>query len=1073
MVEIDEKTFERRLNLLFNHFDNNKDTLYNNATLIQVFMGKVNDQDEKSEYYLHSIFLLWLLGYEFTDTIIIFEPKNRNVYFYTSVKKVKILNKLPNKEGKIKIIDKNDKNLQDFLTMITTTNNNQQHLIGTIDGEKHLGGFIKEYLDILKKYKTIDIKIAIESLLSIKEKEEVNLIKQSSRYTSQLFKKVINDMESIIDEGKEITHLDFSKKVEETVNKSAGEMDLNLSFPFIIQSGGNYKLNLDFNNPNIKSDNSLLKFDNIIIMFGLKFKSYCSFISRTFFIDSSREQELNYEILNNLYDFLIKKKIKVGTTLDNIYLSARDFIKKKKPELVNYFIGRIGFGIGLQPKDKFLELNETNHLEIQENMTFVLELGLENVKPESSSSSNGGSGNSNNKKDRPYTMYIADTVVVAAKNDYLGKKNTTNNNANSGNANNAGFVECQVLTNAKLDFDKVSYAIEDEDGDVEEVMALNEESLEDQFGVRKKRSAAIASGLVKGVTPQNNGDGTSLTEEERKNKQLSILQRRKEEWELAQEGKSDGDGGSASTNRKKFSVDEKFANGDIKSYESESALATLHLPDNKIIVDAKRDTVLFPIGGSHVPFHIATIKNASKTDEGDYVHLRINFNNTKQNFGKVYEPAKKYKDNVFIKELSYRGRDIKHLNQVMRDILELRKKISQKERDLNEKQKDVQQGKLKLISKGQKAAKLSDIYMRPGKKQVGVIEAHDNGLRFLSNKGIKIDILYTNIKHAFFQSAQNDIIVLIHFHLYAPIVIGKKTYSDIQFYTEVVEEYDHLVGRFRRQAVSEREAIEEEERERLLKQKLNKEFAAFVKKVEEKSGIEFEIPYRDLEFTGVPSTGRSNVTLVPTVNCLVSLTEYPFFVLTLDEVELAHLERVKFGLRNFDIVFIMKDLSNYFTITSIPIEKIDTIKDWLCNISVLFFEGAASLKWGPILKTIREEENWEPYGPNGWNSFLVMSGEEADDDEDPEQQEDEYVPSSEDENEEEEDDEMYIDDDDDEFEDEEDEEEEEAPSWEELENEAREEDAQKRQRNEDFSDEEDYKKRPSQQPSQKKKKTKK
>lgn len=47
----------------------------------------------------------------------------------------------------------------------------------------------------------------------------------------------------------------------------------------------------------------------------------------------------------------------------------------------------------------------------------------------------------------------------------------------------------------------------------------------------------------------------------------------------------------------------------------------------------------------------------------------------------------------------------------------------------------------------------------------GTLEAHTNGLRYTTLKGDKVDILYNNIKHAFFQPSKGEMIVLIHFHL--------------------------------------------------------------------------------------------------------------------------------------------------------------------------------------------------------------------------------------------------------------------------------------------------------------------
>lgn len=44
-------------------------------------------------------------------------------------------------------------------------------------------------------------------------------------------------------------------------------------------------------------------------------------------------------------------------------------------------------------------------------------------------------------------------------------------------------------------------------------------------------------------------------------------------------------------------------------------------------------------------------------------------------------------------------------------------------------------------------------------------------------------------------------------------------------------------------------------------------------------------------FDGVPH--RSTVILQPTTNCLVNMTDQPSFIVTLDEVELVHFERVQ------------------------------------------------------------------------------------------------------------------------------------------------------------------------------------
>ena len=54
---------------------------------------------------------------------------------------------------------------------------------------------------------------------------------------------------------------------------------------------------------------------------------------------------------------------------------------------------------------------------------------------------------------------------------------------------------------------------------------------------------------------------------------------------------------------------------------------------------------------------------------------------------------------------------------------------------------------------------------------------------------------------------------------------------------------------------------------------------------------------------------RSAVFVMPTVNCLVELTEMPFCVLSLADIEIVNLERVGFNLKNFDMAIVFKDFT--------------------------------------------------------------------------------------------------------------------------------------------------------------------
>jgi nucleosome binding factor SPN SPT16 subunit len=158
-------------------------------------------------------------------------------------------------------------------------------------------------------------------------------------------------------------------------------------------------------------------------------------------------------------------------------------------------------------------------------------------------------------------------------------------------------------------------------------------------------------------------------------------------------------------------------------------------------------------------------------------------------------------------------------------------------------------------------------------------------------------------------------------------MFGKKKYTDIQFYTEVGEVITDL-GKHNRGG--DRDDVIAEQAEREMRKKLNLAFKSFIEKVEGLTNgqISFEKPFRDLGFHGTPH--RSMVQLQPTTSCLINVTEQPPFVLTLDQIELVHFERVSFSLKNFDMVFVFKDYSKKVVmITSIPMKQLDQIKEWL------------------------------------------------------------------------------------------------------------------------------------------------
>ena len=98
--------------------------------------------------------------------------------------------------------------------------------------------------------------------------------------------------------------------------------------------------------------------------------------------------------------------------------------------------------------------------------------------------------------------------------------------------------------------------------------------------------------------------------------------------------------------------------------------------------------------------------------------------------------------------------------------------------------------------KGRRPHRLPEVFVRPapdGKRLPGEVEIHQNGLRYQSPLGTQKtgklvdsgrcpvteqsapkDVLFSNVRHLFFQPCDHELLVILHIHLKAPIMIGKK-----------------------------------------------------------------------------------------------------------------------------------------------------------------------------------------------------------------------------------------------------------------------------------------------------------
>ncbi|TPX56909.1 hypothetical protein PhCBS80983_g04205 [Powellomyces hirtus] len=934
-VELDADAFRRRCGALLNEWKAARTTAeWGNSDALCIVVGA---SDDEAPYQKGSSLHTWLLGYEFPETMIVITGDK--VIFHTSPKKAGMLEPLGKKTGipievfkRTKDESANAETLKQIIELISASYGGKR--LGGFTKDRYQGKLVAEWQAALKvsgkQFEDADISQGMSTLLAAKDDSELKIIKQAAKVTSVIMKKhFVSEMMDAIDEGRKVKHETMSASLENLLDdeearkkrKLPAEFAWDLSdwcYPPIIQSGGKYDLRAD-----AESNSESLHEGTIIASMGIRFKSYCSNIARTYLMNPDKAKEKNYSFLVDLQEQVLMA-IKDGVPCSDVYNTAVAYITEKRPDLLPHFIKNCGWSMGIQFRESTYTLSAKHHAVLKAGMVLNVMVGFQNLANPAASDPRG----------KTYALLITDTVVV------------TNDTP-------------LVLTDVKKTLEEISFEFQDE---------------EEEAQVKPEPKAAKASSATR---PTRSSVSTEPTErnERRQLREGNVQARAENEAKRNEHQKQlhakiheeglrkfqNGDEGAAGETQEVF---KKFA-----SYKSEAQLPK-HVQDMKIIVDNRNESIILPVYGQAVPFHVSTLKNVSKSEEQDMVYLRFNFVTpgvTKKEMSQPFEDPSA----TFIRALTFRSNDVGRFMDLFKQINDLKKDTQKRDAERKEKADLVEQDNLQEV-RGRRPLRLPEVYTRPlvDKRFPGDLELHTNGMRYQSQlkTGQKIDILFSNIRHIFFQPCDHELIVIMHFHLKNPIMIGKKKTKDVQFYRDVTDAgYDETGGRSRRRVnYGDEDELAMEQEERRRRAGLNKEFKLFAEKIQDASGINVEMPFRDLSFHGVHS--RQLVLIQPTTECLVHLTDVPFLVITLDDVLLVHFERVVFGLRNFDLVIVFKDYNRPVVhINTIPMKQLDDVKEWLD-------EGPANLSWPGIMKTVASD----PIGffeTGGW-SFLQPADED-------------------------------------------------------------------------------------------------
>ena len=839
--------------------------------------------------------------------------------------------------------DKTDKDAGNYAALVAALKSSHAGAkVSTLGKEKPMGDFANAWRAALGESGLAQVELApaLAELLAPKDGVEVGYVKRAGIFAAMVMQKhLVGRLEEVVEKDeKKVTHESLAIGAEDAFNaplklgvKLAPEL-LEPAYTPIIQSGGDFDLK-----PSASSNQSNLYHGTITASIGARYKSYCANVGRTYVINPNKGQEKHYKLLLEVQQEAINA-LRVGAPLSAAYEAALNRLKSKAAHLEKKLTKNVGFATGIEFREGSLLLNAKNsEARVRAGMAFNVAVGLENLEDKEAT----------DKRGQVYSLFVADTIVV--KEDGPPDVHTDK---------------------APKQWTEISYHLGDDDDDGDEGGVKVKTGRRGEVEVLESRTRGAGKGMSS--TVETSAELASHQSELEEKNRLEALERLRNGG-----GPSAGPSGPvetpiAYTNADKYPTMAGTGGGPLKTSQS--------------MVDGKAETLLVPVFGRLVPFHISTVKNVTKSEEGGWTYLRINFVCPTAAGGTTGMPPESKADDHFIRELTLKARTPLNLNNTFRLIKELRKRVMAKERQELLEADLVTQVPLQVIRTG-KIARLRDCYVRPtvGKKAPGTLEVHANGLRFLASRGEKLDLIFKNIKIAFYQPAEKEIIVLLHFHLRDPIMIGKKKTKDVQFYVEIMES-SYALDATRRNGYDPDE-LEQEQAERRYRKRMNEEFQNFAKKIEEQAGdIEFDIPFRDLGFYGVPPHNRSTCYVMPCVNALVELTEPPWFVVPLDDIEVAHFERIVYGLKNFDLVLVMKDFSvKPVQVSAINVEHLESLKTWLDSCSIKFYEGPANLNWGQIMKHITGMGLEEFYEEGGWKNVLSLedeSGEEEGESED-------------------------------------------------------------------------------------------
>ncbi len=215
-------------------------------------------------------------------------------------------------------------------------------------------GELRALKKIFKKCKVVDIGKALLEIRAVKSKDEIAKLKTSAKISQQIVQSCIENIRKFKSE----------RQISEFLKAKAQAYGHELSFEPIVACGANGA------SPHHEPTDKKLK-GFCVIDFGIKYKGYCSDITRTVYFGKPGLREIKDYFLVLGAQRAAIEKIKLGRRCKVLMAAAEKALGKRK----KLFIHGLGHGLGVEIHEQ-PNLKPDSNEKLQNSMIFTVEPGI-------------------------------------------------------------------------------------------------------------------------------------------------------------------------------------------------------------------------------------------------------------------------------------------------------------------------------------------------------------------------------------------------------------------------------------------------------------------------------------------------------------------------------------------------------------------------------------------------------------------------------------------------------------------------------------------------------------------------